>query len=271
MKILTRLVITAITAIVFPGFVANTQESPHENEQVATHQEVPIKETDAKFTDFNDSDFKDYELPNAQAATIEDPIEPFNRAMFAFNKGLDTIALNPLAHTYRAIVPNYGRDRIDDVLANLREPVNMANSILQGDPDKAGRAMGRFLINTILGVGGLVDVATEAGVAQVNEDFGKTLGYYGVDTGPYLVLPILGPSSARDFPSLGMDVVMDPYTWLAPTDASYIRSGVKLLDMKESLLDPASDIERTSLDEYATYRSIYAQKRKFKDNTNLGN
>lgn len=274
MKLFKKVTTILVSAFIFPGLIGNAKESKHETEitpaqakePLLNHKkEVEIRVSSANYPYFDYSDFKGYELDGEDAHKIDDPIEPFNRGIFSFNKGVDTLVLNPIAHVYRAVVPVWGRDRVDNALANFKEPINFGNSVLQGDPEKAGRAVGRFLVNTIFGLGGLIDVATEAGIPAVSEDFGKTLAHYGVDTGPYLVVPIIGPSSLRDLPSLGVDAAMDPYSWVLHPDASYIRTGVKLVNTKESLLDPADKIERIALDEYNEYRSIYAQKRKLKN------
>lgn len=244
--------------LVFPGFVSFAQDAGN-----VIAEEVKIQNTNNDLNEALAFSNEEFELVNDDTYTIDDPFEPFNRGMFSINKGLDTVVFKPVAHVYRAAVPEVGRDRVDSVLANMKEPVNILNSVLQGDGDKVARSTGRFLVNTILGIGGLFDVASLAdGLEPVNEDFGKTLATYGADTGPYIFLPIIGPSSPRDLVGRVADVASDPFIYSVHVDGVYTRDGVKFVNTRESLLEVTDNIEQTSIDEYATIRSIYAQKRK---------
>lgn len=195
---------------------------------------------------------------------INDPFEGFNRGIYKFNKGFDKAVMMPAATAYKFAVPDWGKERIDNVLTNLYEPVSFANAILQGDFKLAERNLARFLTNTVLGLGGLFDIASlnEKDLSPAYTDFGLTLRSYGADTGPYLMLPILGPSSPRDAIGLIGDTAMNPYNYLANKDARIGKTVLESVNLRYEHIDTIQDIENTSLDEYATFRSIYAQKRK---------
>ncbi|MEH6743955.1 MlaA family lipoprotein [Hyphomonas sp.] len=150
---------------------------------------------------------------NAEPGTIHDPYEGFNRQMFAFNTGVDKYALGPAANVYETVTPEFGRDRVGDFLHNLKSPVIFVNDVLQGEGDRAGDTFARFLVNTTVGVAGLWDVAGYNGMEKHAEDFGQTLAVWGVDSGPFLVLPLVGPTTPRDLFGAGIDRALDPLTW----------------------------------------------------------
>jgi phospholipid-binding lipoprotein MlaA len=196
---------------------------------------------------------------------VNDPLEPANRAVFEFNQAIDRALFKPAAKGYRAAVPQFGRDRIHDFLANLRSPVIFVNDLLQGQPDRAAQTFFRAAMNTGIGLLGLLDVATEAGIPYHDEDFGQTFAVWGVGEGPYLMLPVLGPSNPRDLTGYVAEWVADPvnyrldavgYAW-----GSYARAGTSGLDKRERLLDPLDEVERSSLDYYASIRALYRQRR----------
>lgn len=196
-----------------------------------------------------------------------DPLEPFNRGAFAVHQTIDRYALAPVARGYRAVVPAPVRTGVRNVLANLRTPVVLANDILQGEPRRAGDTLGRFVVNSTLGVGGIFDVAgNRFGVRGHTEDFGQTFARWGVGEGPYLFIPVLGPSNPRDLAGFGLGVATDPLVWVgqgAAVDALlYSRTGATVVDTREDLLDTTDAVESTSLDPYATYRSAYRQRRR---------
>ncbi|MFL1462328.1 VacJ family lipoprotein [Roseococcus sp. DSY-14] len=195
-----------------------------------------------------------------------DPIEPFNRAMYAVNGVVDGYALRPAAVAYRAVVPPPVRTGIRNALGNLRAPTILMNDVLQAQPERALRTAVRFLINSTLGIGGLVDVAEwQFGLPGHAEDFGQTLAVWGVGEGPYLFLPVIGPSSPRDLVGTAVDAAASPWTWVGqgPTVEAlrWTRFGLTILDAREGALDTLDDIARTSLDPYATLRSGYRQQR----------
>lgn len=152
--------------------------------------------------------------PAPAPGDIADPYEGFNRQMFAFNNGLDKYALAPAANVYKTITPEFARDRVSDFLGNLRAPVTFANDVLQAEPARAGTTFARFGINTTVGLLGLWDAARHMGLEGHREDFGQTLAVWGVGSGPYLVLPLLGPSNPRDLLGRGVDAAIDPVNYV---------------------------------------------------------
>ncbi|WP_244559373.1 MULTISPECIES: VacJ family lipoprotein [unclassified Azospirillum] len=194
-----------------------------------------------------------------------DPLEGFNRAVFWFNDGVDTVLIRPLAVAYKAVVPAPARTGVRNVMRNLRSPLDFANQLLQGDVGGAGTVLGRFVINTTVGLGGLIDVAAENGLDYEYESLDQTLAVWGVPEGPYLVLPLLGPSSVRDAVGLSGEAYADPVTnWAQNTDRDWIvytRTGLVGLDTRAELLEPLDDLKRNSLDYYAAMRSLYRQRR----------
>ena len=146
----------------------------------------------------------------AEFEQINDPLEPTNRAIFSFNQEVDTYFLRPVAQGYRFAVPRYGRDRVSDFLDNLKTPLYLANDLLQGNFTMAGATIERFLLNTTFGVAGLMDVADPLGIPGHQSDFGQTMGVWGVGEGPYLVLPLFGPSNPRDAVGMAVESFGDP-------------------------------------------------------------
>jgi len=194
-----------------------------------------------------------------------DPLEPANRAVQAFNEGLDRAVVKPVAVGYREYVPRPVRRGVRNVLNNLRGPVILFNDMLQGEPRRAGDTLGRFLLNSTFGVAGVFDVA-EAwfGVSRHTEDFGQTLAVWGVGEGPFLFLPLAGPTNLRDLAGSGVDGAANVVSWVAPpvSGLRYVRGGLNLVDTREALIDPVEEMRRTSLDPYATIRTVYRQRRR---------
>ena len=195
-----------------------------------------------------------------------DPLEPTNRVFYAINNGLDTVILRPAAKAYRFVVPTPVRTGVHNVLGNLGSPVQLSNDVLQGKPRRAGDTTMRFLINTTAGVLGVFDVATGWGYPNHDTDFGLTLANWGVPDGPFLFLPVLGPSNPRDAVGFGTDIALDPFTWVgkgtAVTAMKWTRFALNTLDTREHYLDPIDQIKKTALDPYATFRSLYHQHRE---------
>jgi phospholipid-binding lipoprotein MlaA len=194
-----------------------------------------------------------------------DPIESVNRAIFGFNLFLDDWVLVPTAKAYRTVLPEFARDRVQSFMRNLRSPLIFANDVLQGEPTRATQTLGRFMTNTIAGVGGLFDVAGHYGVPYHSEDFGQTLAVWGVPEGPYLMLPLLGPSNPRDAAGVGTEFFADPLNiYLSNIDYDYIpyvRTAIQTVDARSRNIETLDKIRSTSLDYYATIRSLYRQRR----------
>lgn len=205
--------------------------------------------------------------PGGNAATggIADPLQGFNKAVFKFNDVADQNLIRPVTVGYRDYVPHGIRMGLRNFLNNLRAPVNLANNLLQGDLTGAGVTTERTMINTLIGVGGVFDVAASEGIPYRQEDFGQTLGVWGFGHGAYLVLPLIGPSSIRDGSGMIVDGLMDPLNWyLRNTDNEgwvWARYGAEYLDTRESLLDALDDLRRNSFDYYTAVRSAYVQTR----------
>jgi phospholipid-binding lipoprotein MlaA len=195
-----------------------------------------------------------------------DPLEPTNRAIYAFDDALDTVLLRPAARAYRFIVPGPARTGIHNVLTNLGTPVQLSNDMLEGKPRRAGDTTMRFLINTTVGVLGVFDVAKGWGYPDHDADFGLTLALWGLPEGPFLYLPVFGPSDPRDAVGLGVNAAMDPFNWVGQGAAvralNWSRMGVNALDQRERHLDDIDSTKRTALDPYATFRSLYRQHRR---------
>ena len=189
-----------------------------------------------------------------------DPFEPFNRVMFHFNEKVDEYALKPVALGYRAVTPRVFRAGVSNVLSNLHAPVVFANDVLQVAPSRAGATLARFGINTTIGVVGVFDVAKTFGIDRHSEDFGQTLGHWGVGAGPYLVLPFLGPSSVRDGIGDAVDVAFDPlnYAQFDGDDAVRITRGVlSVVSAREAGIEALDSLYATSIDPYVSIRSTY--------------
>lgn len=205
--------------------------------------------------------------PIAREAYIEanDPIEPFNRGVYSFNKALDNGFIKPVAKTYRDNLPKTFRDSIRNFLNNLRTPIILANNILQGDQTAAQVTLSRFVTNTIAGFGGFGDPAGDLGATFRDEDFGQTLAVWGFGEGPYIMLPVLGPSNPRDAIGLLVDSFIDPFnTWADNTDhveATVSRFAVHGVDLRSRHIKSLDDMEKSSLDFYTTIRSLYRQLR----------
>jgi len=204
---------------------------------------------------YDESEFED------TVPEIKDPLEKINRKIFTFNKGMDVMVFQPVDKIYRFTTPLHFRTMVHNFMNNLKEPVNFINGLLQLNPKKVSNSMGRFILNSTWGLGGVSDVAGYAGMIYKEESFGKsTLSRYKIKPGPYIVLPLLGPSSARDAIGIAADIGMDPLAYALKKDANRARLGVEVLDAKDQTLDMVSDIERISLDDYAAIRSLYMQK-----------
>jgi len=234
---------------------------------VATLSLSPVAH--AQISDVGDPDAIAAEFEQAETAPVSDseadPWEGFNRKMFATHMFLDETILVPAAKAYRATTHKKARKGIRNLLANARSPVILINDLLQGEFGRAGDTAGRFLINTTIGFGGMGDPAERMGIQQHSEDFGQTMAVWGVEPGPYLFLPLFGPSSIRDGFGAAIDVAMEPTIWIRTDAAQYARSsraGATALALREPLIEPLEDIQEKSLDFYASFRSFYLQSRK---------
>jgi phospholipid-binding lipoprotein MlaA len=192
-----------------------------------------------------------------------DPWERFNRASFKFNDAMDRAILRPVAKAYVKVTPRVLRTGLGNALDNLESISTIVNATLQGKVGQAGRDSARFLLNSTLGLGGLFDPATAAGLEQHDEDFGQTLGVWGVQSGPYLMVPILGPSSARDFVGRVTEQFTYPVSYLEDDSTRYMIRAVDFVNLRASLLDLDAQLDQ-SFDRYAFVRNAWLQRREYK-------
>ncbi len=205
------------------------------------------------------------------ATEVWDPIETPNRILFSLNRVVDIIALRPVAVIYRDWVPEPAQRSVRNLLDNLGEPVTAINEVVQGNPNRAATTMARFLVNSTIGIAGLFDVATQLGLERTKEDMGKTIGLYAgaepENGGFYLMLPVVGPSNARDGTGLMIDYLVDPFRiltfnlaidWTAYQAARY---GMNVIDYRSRTIFALDDLEKNSVDYYAALRSAYTQNR----------
>jgi phospholipid-binding lipoprotein MlaA len=201
-----------------------------------------------------------------EAVEQNDPFEPLNRRVFEINHSLDHRVAIPAASFYRSVTPPVFRDHLHYFLTNLHLPVTFINDVLQGNFERSGVAIGRFTVNTTLGVAGVFDVATDWGMPYHAEDFGQTMGWYGVPEGPYLVLPLAGPALPRDLAGTVVDGYMNPLSYIKFHNKNYYWSWpirlLALVDARSHNIDALREMERSSIDLYATTRSIYRASRE---------
>lgn len=196
-----------------------------------------------------------------QAATEEDPWEAVNRPIFRFNDVLDTYALKPLTKGYQAVTPQFVEDGIHNVFSNVGDVTNLANNVLQLKYREAGIDTARIIFNTTFGIGGLFDVGTRMGLQRSDEDFGQTLGYWGVPSGPYVVIPLLGPSTVRDGLARYPDTYTRPYRYI---DHVPTRNSILAMDIVDTRAQLLSAEKLISGDKYIFIRNAYLQNREFR-------
>jgi phospholipid-binding lipoprotein MlaA len=196
---------------------------------------------------------------------IRDPFEGWNRGVYGLNRGLDRAVVRPVAMGYRRALPKEAREGLHNVLANLGAPAVFVNDVLQVRPRPAGESAVRFAVNTTVGVLGVFDVASQLGVYRHRADFGQTLGRYGVAPGPYLFLPVFGPSSVRDTLGLAVNTAIDPMNNLRFDGALAAKVTVisaNAVDLRVALDKDLKDLDRSATDPYASTRSVWIQNRR---------
>lgn len=209
--------------------------------------------------------------PAARAAfeANNDPLEPLNRQIFTFNLRADKYVMRPVISGYRAVTtPNF-RKNVRTFFANLKTPLTVVNDVLQLNFSNAGRALSRFAVNSTLGFFGVFDVADRLGLAPHTESFANTLGYWGVPSGPFLMIPFFGPSNIRDASGMATDLFLDPITYLSASNGEDTLLGVSLgidvleaIVQYENIVDLMDDASKNSLDFYAYMRTMYQQHRR---------
>jgi phospholipid-binding lipoprotein MlaA len=198
------------------------------------------------------------------ADTEHDPAEPVNRAIFKVNMAADHAVMRPVAEAYTDHVPEEVQKGIHNVVQNLKEPAVAVNDVLQGNVTQAWQSMQRLAVNSTVGVAGIFDVASQLGLPPHKADFGQTLAVWGVGEGPFVELPLLGPSNARDTVGTAVDMALNPLTFVGGAPATYagVATGsANVVDTRAQHLHDLDELERNSLDYYATLRSVYRQHR----------
>ena len=198
----------------------------------------------------------------ATPSNPQDPLEKFNRASFAFNDAVDRAALKPAATAYKKVLPGFAQTGVSNFFGNLSDAWSSVNNLLQGKGEAGMTDFTRFALNSTFGIAGLLDIASEAGLQKHNEDFGQTLGVWGVPSGPFLMLPILGPSTVRDTAALPADMAADIWSYKTPVNWRNIGAGVRVIDKRASLLDASNLFEEAALDRYDFIRDGYMQRRE---------
>src|SRR5215212_1138924 len=201
----------------------------------------------------------------ARGAIKPDPRDPFervNRATFAFNDAVDRAVLKPVAKGYRKVAPQFVETGISNFMSNIHYPVVIVNDLLQAKFKPALSDTGRLLLNTTFGLAGFLDPASAAGLDRNDEDFGQTLGKWGAGPGPYLILPLLGPSTLRDGVGTAADQLADPRTYIERDSIRLSIQAVRIIDMRAHLLDVEGTLNK-AYDRYAFLRNVYLQRREY--------
>jgi phospholipid-binding lipoprotein MlaA len=201
-------------------------------------------------------------IPPGSTADPRDPFERYNRAMFSFNKTVDDKVIKPVATGYVNVIPELIRSAIGNFFGNIGDVWTAVNNYLQGKPREGTSDVARVVLNSTFGIVGLIDVATPAGLVQHDEDFGQTLGVWGVKSGPYLILPILGSSTVRDGLARPVDLYADPLNQIDPVRAQNSARLARLVDDRAALLDSTRMVEDAALDPYLFVRDAYLQRRE---------
>ena len=242
--------------------IEDTVEEPLEKESL--EDAVPLEEESAD--PFGDDPFEEdpFAAEEVVIPLMTDPFQGFNVAVYGFNDGVYEYFMRPVAETYRGVVNEEVRIAIRNLFDNALIPTKLVSSLIQGKWEKAGRVLSRTLINTIFGWGGALDVAgQEYGIKDVDEDFAQALGYHGVPSGPYVVLPFLGPSSVRHTVGQGVDLVLDPTFFFSPGFwASAGMTGGKMINGVTFYIDDIKFLKEGAIDPYESIRDFYHQRRE---------
>ncbi len=201
-------------------------------------------------------------LGGCSTTNPRDPLEPMNRAVYSFNDAVDTALIRPVAEGYRAVLPQFLRTGVANVFSNINDVLIALNNLLQGKFIDAISDVGRVVINSTVGIAGFFDVATHFGMEKHNEDFGQTLGYWGVGDGPFLMLPVVGPSNLRDAAARIVDYKTDPITYVRSMRLRNSLWGTRALSQRADLLDTSKILETAALDPYEFLRDAYLQRRR---------
>lgn len=198
---------------------------------------------------------------DSSSADANDPFESYNRSMFKFNDAVDNAVLKPAATAYKDNLPSFVQTAISNFFGNIGDVWTMVNNLLQGKVEHGLNDMMRVAVNTTMGFGGVLDIASEAGIQKHKEDFGQTLGKWGVAPGPYVVLPLFGPSTVRDTAAFPVNIYGDPWTYTTPVSVRNTGAVIRVVDQRAQLLGASNLLEDVALDRYIFVRSAYLQSR----------
>lgn len=198
----------------------------------------------------------------ATGSNPQDPYEGFNRGVYKFNDTVDRVALKPVATAYKNVLPSFVQTGVNNFFSNLGDVWSAANNMLQGKGEAGMSDVTRVALNSTFGLLGLIDFATPAGLPKHGEDFGQTLGYWGLNSGPYLVLPLLGPSTVRDTAALPVDWKGNLWSYKDPTNVRNIGTAINIIDKRATLLDASTMLSEAALDPYEFLRDGYLQRRQ---------
>jgi phospholipid-binding lipoprotein MlaA len=261
----------ALPIVITPASVTEVEPIEPADSAVAkktTTQEAAVApgEDVNDFPSMNDDvSADDIQVPSDLTEEVPDPLEPVNRFFFGLNEGLDFLVIRPVAIVYRTVVPKPLRIGVGNALRNAATPIILANDIMQGaDGKRVEATVVRFMLNSTIGVGGLIDVGTYVGLDFHREDFGQTLAVWGVGPGPYMVAPLLGPGNPRDFVGIVVDTAINPLTWILADEDWWVRmapSAAEMISTREVALDDIDSLRKTSPDFYVTVRQLYSEKR----------
>lgn len=195
------------------------------------------------------------------AANPADPLESFNRSIYSFNEGVDNAVFKPVATAYQTVTPRVARQGVTNVFDNLGDVWSFVNNLLQGQGQGAYNSVVRFTVNSVFGIGGLFDVASEAGIQRYKQDFGQTLGRWGVPTGPYLVLPLWGPSTVRDTAGMAVDAFGYPPNTIDNIRLRNSLFGLRMVNTRANYLKAGEVLDSVALDKYSLTRDVYLRTR----------
>lgn len=199
----------------------------------------------------------------AQAPSRVDPLEPMNRALYSFHDAVDTAVIKPVAQAYIDIVPALVRRGVTNVFNNIEDLFSAFNGLLQGKPDKAGDDLGRVMLNTMWGLGGIFDLASDVGVERGDEDFGQTFAVWGLPQGPYLFVPFFGPTTLRDGTGWLVRLGLGPVGYIPDVPFRNSLYGVGAVDLRAQLIGAGDLVDTAALDKYLFIRNAYLQRRRY--------
>lgn len=200
--------------------------------------------------------------PGLANTSNQDPFESFNRKSFSVHQFLDTYFARPVALTYRTVVPSPARTAVGNFFRNISEPVTMVNTLAQGQWKRFAQSSGRFIINSTFGLLGLIDISSYFGIDDAREDTDQTLAVAGIPSGPYLFIPLLGPTTPRHLIGRGFDFALTPYSHFDQWEERDGAYALNILHTRSELIDPLDDLSKTSADLYTSFRSFYFQNRE---------